>query len=203
MGDDYRSVLGAAQLVDAACHDAQGVDIKSRVGLVEYGQGGVEHCHLEYLVLLLLTAAEAFVHRTVGKVSCHLDHLLFLLHQLQEFGAAQRVEASVFALLVDGGAHKIGDCHAGNLHRVLETEEYAFVGTHVDGQVKDILAVVYYFAFGDSVFGVAGDDASKGALAVTVGTHNGVHLAFVYFQINAFQYLAVAYRGVQIAYGQE
>ena len=106
----------------------------------------------------------------------------------------------VLALLVDGGAHKIGDAHAGNLHGVLETEEQAFTGALVYRQVEDILVLEDNLAGGDGIFGVASDDTRQGALAVAVGTHDGMHLAAVDLQVHALQNLTVADAGMQIAY---
>ena len=106
----------------------------------------------------------------------------------------------VFALLVDSGAHKVGDSDTRNLDRILESEEDALVGAHIDRKVKDVLAVINHLALGDGILRVAGNDACQGALAVAVRPHYRVHLALVDFKIDALQYLAVTDRGVQIAY---
>ena len=129
-------------------------------------------------------------------------NLLLLIHQFEELGAGEGIETAVFALLVDGGAHEIGDAHAGDFNWVLKAEEDAFAGTLVDGHVEDVFPLVYYFAFGDSVFAVAGDDTGEGALAVAVGTHDRVYFAPFNLEVDAFQNFFVADGGVQIAYGK-
>ena len=173
----------------------------SRVGLVEDGEGGVEHSHLEDFVLLLLAAAEAFVDRAVGKVGGHFDNLFLFFHEFEELGTGEGVETAVFALLIDSGTHEVGDGHARYFDGILEAKENAFVGAHVDGEIEDVLSVVNDFAFGHGIFRVACNDACKGTFSVAVRAHDGVDLAFVYFKIYAFQNLAVADAGVQIADG--
>src|SRR5262249_31254 len=61
VGDDEDPAILAAQGVDTVGHDPQGVDVETRVGLVEDAQLGVEYRHLEDLVALLLAAREALV----------------------------------------------------------------------------------------------------------------------------------------------
>ena len=196
VGDGDGGVVGAAQFVDAGGDDAEGVDVEAGVGFVEDGEGGVEHGHLEDFILFFLTAAEAFVDGAVGEFGGHFDDFLFLFHEFEEFGAGEGVEATVFSLFVDSGAHEVGDADAGDFDGVLEPEENAFAGADVDGHVEDVFAFVYDFALGDGVFGVACDDASKGAFAVAVGTHDGVDFADVDFKIYAFKNFFVADGGV-------
>ena len=80
VGDNHGGIVRAAQFVDPSGHDAQGINVEARVGLVENGEGGVEHCHLEYFILLLFSTAKAFVYRAVGKVGGHLHHFLLFIH---------------------------------------------------------------------------------------------------------------------------
>ena len=42
-------------------HGADGIDIKSRIGLVKYGKLRLEHQHLQYLCLFLFAAGKAYV----------------------------------------------------------------------------------------------------------------------------------------------
>ena len=53
------ALSGPAELVDAVGDDAQRVDVEPGIGLVEDGELGLEHRHLEDLVALLLAAGEA------------------------------------------------------------------------------------------------------------------------------------------------
>ena len=116
-------------------------------------------------------------------------------------GAVERVKAAIFALLVDGGAHEVGDADTGYFDGILESEEDAFAGTHVHGHVKDVLALVDDLPFGDGVLAVAGNDPGEGAFAVAVGSHDGVHFAAVNFEVHALQYFFIADGSVQIADG--
>ena len=62
VGDDQRAHADLrVQRVDALGDDAQGVDVEARVGLVEHGDLGLEHRHLQDLAALLLAAREAVV----------------------------------------------------------------------------------------------------------------------------------------------
>jgi hypothetical protein len=106
----------------------------------------------------------------------------------------------IFALFVDGGTHEVGDTHAGNLNRILESKEDTLASALVDRQFEDILAVVDNLTGGNSIFGIAGNHTRKGALSVAVGTHDGVHFTPIHFEVDALEYLAVANRGMQITY---
>ena len=107
----------------------------------------------------------------------------------------------VFALFVDGGAHKVGDANPWNLYRILEAQKDTFGCAYINGHLQDVLILVDDFACGYGIFGVAGYHACQCALAVAVGSHDGMYLATVYFQIHTFEYLFVANRGMQIADG--
>ena len=127
VGDNDGRSLGSLQFVHTLGHDAQGVDVEARVGLVEDAETGLEHGHLEYFVTLLLTATEAFVHRAVGEFAIELYEGTLLAHQLEELIGCQRSESLVLALLVDGSTHEVYHAHTGYLHGVLEREEHALV----------------------------------------------------------------------------
>ena len=111
------------QFRNARGDDAQGVDVESRIGLVQNGQLRIEHRHLENLVLFLLTARKAFVHGARGKFRIQLHDGALLAHQLQEFGGRQRLLAAELALLVHGQLHEVGHRDARNLDRILKTQK--------------------------------------------------------------------------------
>ena len=43
----------------------------------------------------------------------------------------------IFALLINGCAHKICDAHAGDLDRILETEEESFGSADIDREIEE------------------------------------------------------------------
>ena len=77
VGDEHDAHRGAvgADLTDALGHDAQRVDVETRVGLVEDRDVGLEDRHLHDLVALLLAAAEALVEVAVDERAVHAEPL--------------------------------------------------------------------------------------------------------------------------------
>ena len=191
MGDDDDGFVCAAQVVDAIGDHAERVDVEAGVGLVEDGEVGVEERHLENLVALFLAAGEALVHGAVAELVSQLHHFLLLGHQFEELGAVERVEAAVFAHLVEGGAHEVGDAHTGDLHRVLETDEDTFAGAVLNRQIQQVLAFEPDISLRHFVAALAGDGGSQRAFSGAVRAHNGVHFPRIHLQIHAFQYLSI------------
>ena len=107
VGDDDAAALGGAQLVHTLGHDAHGVDVQTRVGLVEDGERGFQHGHLEDLVAFLLAPTETFVHRAARELRVELHYLTFLVHQLLELHTFQLGQPLILALLVDSGLQEI------------------------------------------------------------------------------------------------
>ena len=108
VGYDYGRCLLGAQFVEACGYDAQGVNVKTGVGLVEYAEGRLQHCHLEYLIALLLATREALVDRTAHQLLVYLHQLTLLLHQLDEVSGLHRLQSLCLATGVDGSLHKVG-----------------------------------------------------------------------------------------------
>ena len=104
----------------------KGVDVESRVGLVEDRQFRVEHRHLENLVFSSSHRPEkpSFTARDVSFASSSTTGAL-LAHQAQELGGRQQPLAAELALFVHGQLHEIGHRDARDLDRVLEAEEQA------------------------------------------------------------------------------
>lgn len=200
VGNDNDGIVGRAKLINTTCHNAKGINVKATVSLVQDGERGVEHGHLEDFVFLLLATAKSFIDGTVSKVGCHFYHLLFFFHQTEKLTARKRVEAAIFALLIDGCAHKVGNAHARNFDGILKAEEDAFGGTLINWEAKYILAFVKHFACGYGILWIASDNTCKSAFAIAIRSHNGVDFTTAHLKINAFEDFAVAYRGVQITY---
>ena len=78
--DDDGGVIRSTEQVDTFGHDAEGVDVEAAVRLVEDGERGFKHGHLEDLVALLLTAGEALVHAAVHQAVVQLYDLALLTH---------------------------------------------------------------------------------------------------------------------------
>ncbi|MCY1375245.1 hypothetical protein D9M69_626510 [compost metagenome] len=53
--------LGRTKLVNTVSHNTQSVNVEAGVCLIQYGQAGLQHSHLENLITLLLTPRKAFV----------------------------------------------------------------------------------------------------------------------------------------------
>src|SRR4051812_21885079 len=70
--DPERRALGA-HLGDATGDVTERVDVEAGVGLVEHGEVGLEHRHLEDLVLLAFAAREALVEVARGEALVHAE----------------------------------------------------------------------------------------------------------------------------------
>ena len=73
------------------------------------------------------------------------------------------------------------------LDRVLERHEDAFAGALFGRHREQVLAVVRHVTAGDFVAGMAGQGARERALAGAVRPHDGVHLARVHVEAEAFE----------------
>ena len=198
--DDHRGILGRMEFRNARGDDAKGVDVESRVGLVEDRQFRVEHRHLENLVLLLLTAREAFVHGTRSELRIELHDSALLAHQAQELGGRQRLLAAELALFVHGQLHEIGHRDARYLDRVLEAEEQAEARPVFDRHVQQILPQERRRTFGDGELFIAREHRRERRLARTVGAHDGMHLAGSDLEVDAPQDLLAVDGRMQIFY---
>ena len=198
--DDHRGILGRMEFRNARGDDAKGVDVESRVGLVEDRQFRVEHRHLENLVLLLLTAREAFVHGTRSELRIELHDSALLAHQAQELGGRQRLLAAELALFVHGQLHEIGHRDARDLDRVLEAEEQAQARPVFDRHVQQILPQERRRTFGDGELFIAREHRRERRLARTVGAHDGMHLAGSDLEVDAPQDLLAVDGRMQIFY---
>ena len=198
MGDDDESVVGVLELVHAGSHDAQGIHVQAGVGLVEDGQAGFEHRHLEDFVAFLLAARAAYVHAAPREAAVHLHISHLFAHQLEELGGGQGLEAALLALLVDGGFHEVDIAHAGNLHRILEAQENAGPGAFLGRKGQQVAAVVGDGAFCDGKSVASRQDGREGALAGAVGPHYCVDFTRLDFQVDAAENLFLTDGCVQV-----
>ena len=84
VGDHQHAHVRVEHGVHALGHDAQGVDVQARVGLVEDRHLGLQDGHLEHLEALLLAAGEALVDVARGDRLVHLEQGHLLLDELAE-----------------------------------------------------------------------------------------------------------------------
>mmetsp|Transcript_26338 Transcript_26338/g.65483 ORF Transcript_26338/g.65483 Transcript_26338/m.65483 type:complete len:337 (+) Transcript_26338:1393-2403(+) len=189
VGDDQECLVGMARLevVDGLCGRLERVDVKSGVGLIQDDQIGVQHHHLQDLVALLLTAREAGVDAAVeeGRVEAELVELLKHLHR--ELNGVKVVQSLPLPPDVDGRTEEVRVGDASDLHRVLEGQEDAGEGPLVDVHVEDVLALESDGPLDDAVVRVASDDLGQSRLAAAVGSHDGMHLAFLDLQTEPIQ----------------
>ena len=184
---------------DAVGHGAYRVHIQAGVRLVQNGQARLQHQHLQYLGLLLLTTGEAHVQVAVGVALVHIQQGHGVLQLFLEVPQAQAAAGLLLQRRADEGAE--GD--AGDLQRVLEGQKNAASGTLVDGKLGDVLAVEQDAADGDGIGGAAGDGAAKGGLAGAVGAHQDVGLPCADGEVHAAEDLLALDAGVQVFYGKK
>ena len=201
--DDDRGFFGCFESVDTFGDDAQSVNIQTAVGFVKNGETRFEHRHLENLVFLLLSSGEPFVDGTVVEFVGQFEHFLFLPHESKKFLRGKRFFSFVRPFLVECGSHEIGHAHAGYFDRILETEEHAGSGPHFRFHGQQILSAQPHFAFRHFIGGIAGKYSAERRFACAVRSHDGMHFAFVDYEINAFQDFLAADGGVQVVYFQQ
>src|SRR6478672_11840054 len=196
VGDDQRAHADLrVQLVDALGDGAQGVDVEARVGLVEDGDLGLEHRHLQDLAALLLAAGEAVVEVAGRELAVHVEQLGRELEIGAELLHADRV---VLAAGIDRHAQEIRHRHAGDGGRVLEGEEQPGLGPVLRVGLGDVLALEGDLALGDLVAGVAHDRVGQRGLAGPVRAHQRVDLALRHLQVDALEDLAILDADVQV-----
>ena len=123
MGDHNDRAVGRALLVHPARHHSQRIDVEAAVGLVEYGEAGFEHRHLEDFVALFLAAGEADIDGALQEVLADVQVLEFGAHDPEKLTGIEFGLAAMPALRVDRGAQEIHVVHTRDLDRVLEGEE--------------------------------------------------------------------------------
>ncbi len=168
---DDRVVL-RGELVDAAGDDPQRVDVEAGIGLVEDREPRLEQRHLQDFVALLLAAREAFVDAAVEKIGAHLEQLHLLAHVVVELERVELVLAALRLHGVVGETQELAVGDAGNLDRVLKTEEYAGTRTLLGLQLEQVLALVEDRAAGHHVGGMPGERLGERALARAVRPHD-------------------------------
>src|SRR5260221_2932048 len=142
MRDYDRGVLGRAKLVDAVGDDAQRVDIKPAIGLVEDRELRLEHRHLEDLVALLLTAGEADIDGALQQILADIEELQLGAHGFEELAGAELGLAARAVHGVERGAQEIQVVHAGDLDRVLEGEEDTGARPLIGREREEILSEI-------------------------------------------------------------
>ena len=181
--DDQDGFLGASEAVNALGDGAHGVDIKARIRLIQDGQLGVKHLHLEDLVLLFFSAGKAHVEITGGIVlgDAQLRHL-----RLQ--GPAEGDQLLRLAhLRVLGRAQEAFHRDAADLLRRLEGKEDAAPGARVCLFFGDVSPFKEDAALGHLIAGIAQDHIGQGGFAGAVRPHQDVDFARVYIKIDAVE----------------
>ena len=157
----YRACLVCMKHVYAICHNAHCIYVKTRIGLVEYGESRLKHSHLEYLVTLLLAAREALVYRAVGKLCVELNNLTLCFHQFDELGSRERGKSLILSLFIDSSLHEVCHRDTRNLHRILEREEKALMSTILRLHLKQVLAIIPNLAFSNLVERITNENGTK------------------------------------------
>jgi len=127
-----------------------------------------------------------------------VQHGQLVAHQFEELHGVQLGLAARFALGVERRTQEVGVVDAGNFHGVLEGEEHAGGGALFRFQVEQRLAFEFHRACGDLVALAAGQDVAQRGLAGAVGSHDGVHLAWLHVQREAFQDVLAGDTGVEV-----
>ena len=117
--NDSRLLRGMKR-IHTICHNAESINIKTAVCLVEDGESRVEHGHLEDLITLLLTSRETHIHLTLSKFRLHLNESHLLTHKFKEVSSLQRLKPLACTMSVYCSLHEICYSNSRYLHRILE-----------------------------------------------------------------------------------
>ena len=197
MGDHDDRAVGRAQLVDAARHGAQRVDVEPAVGLVEDREARLQHRHLEDLVALFLAAGKPDIDGALQQVLADVEQLQLGAHDAQKLAGIELGLAAMAALRIDRGAQEIGVVHARDLDRVLEGEKHALARPLVGRHREQVAAEIGDAALGDLVAVAPGQHRRERALARAVRPHDRVHLAARDREVDPFQDLAAVRRAAR------
>ena len=198
VGHHDEGVVLAAQLVHAAGHNAQCIDIKAAVCLIEDAEFRLEHRHLEDLVPLLLTTTEANVQIAVHQFRVHLHELRLLTHHGEEILAAELGLAARLAALVHRGAQEVQVAHTRDLHRVLEGEKDPFPRALFWSKLQKVFPEVCDASTGDFVLLPSSKNVGEGAFSGAVRSHDGVYFAGLHFQSDALEDALALDAGMQV-----
>ena len=142
---------------------------------------------MQDLIALLLATGETLVDGAIEELFVHLHQFHLLFDQGQEVHGIQFTQTAVFAHRVDRRLEQIDITHAGDLHRVLKGEKHPFAGPLLGRQLEKVIALEPYFAAHHLITLAARQDIGQGALAGTVGPHDGVHLTGLDLEIDALK----------------
>ena len=189
MGDgQHAQVLLVGHGLDAPAAGPQGVDVETRVELVEDGEAGGEHGELEGLVALLLATREIDVERPGQELLAEADAIGLGLHGLVH---GPRV--------TPGGHGRLGqdrlEADPGHLGRVLHGQEQPGVGPLPGFEGQHVDVVEEHGAAGDGVAGPTHDHVGQGRLPGAVRAHDGVDLAAAHDQIDPLEDLPACHLG--------
>src|SRR5213595_2041510 len=195
--DEHRSVR-AAHRVHSICDEAQGVDVKPGIRLVQDAELWLEDCHLEDFVFLLLATGEAFVQPALHERLVETEEFRLVLDQSHEIHRIDLLEPAILPDRVEGRLEEIRVAYAGNLDRILERHEDAFPGAVLRLHREQILALEPSRAPRDLVGQAPGQDLREGRLAAPVRAHDGVDFSGPDREIDSLQDLLPRYLHLQI-----
>src|SRR5215218_2244105 len=194
--DDDRAELRPAHLVDAPRDDLQGIDVQPRVGLVQDGEAGLEHEHLQDLVPLLLAAGETLVEIPLGKLGVHLHDGHLLLQEPVHLHGRELL----LTHRVDRGAQEVGYRDARHLARILEREEHPQLGPPVGLELEYILTLEGNRTVSHLIAGMPQEHVRERALPRAVGAHDRMDLTLADLEIQALHNLVAIDLNPQILY---
>ena len=201
--DDERARLRTDERVHAVRDDPQGVDVETRVGLVEHRDPRLEHRHLQDLDALLLAAGEAVVQVARRELAGNLEVLHCGEKLRPELGDRHGIVLAAVSRLarrVDRAAQEARHGDTGDRMRILEGEEEPALGTLVRSEFRHVLPVEHDLPLGDLVGGMAHQGVGERRLPGAVRPHDRVLLTDVDLEVDTLDDLgAVLQCDVQVS----
>ena len=200
MRNHKRRSLRFAELVEALSHNAERINVKTRVRFVQDGECRFEHCHLEDFVALAFATRETLIDPTAHEVSIETHELALFAKHLEKIGGRERLLTEVFTLCVDGCAHEVGHRNTWNFDGSLERHEDTFVTTFLGFKIEKVFTIEDDFTFRYVKLRISHNHIRECGLTRAVRSHEHVHLTVIDGEVNAAKDFFTFYRSMKIAY---
>ena len=158
----------------------QRIDVETRVQFVKDGDTWAQHCELQRLAALLLTARQVHIERTVQQALVETDTFRLRPHDSRDRGW-------VVAASSERRLEHVVELHPGDLDGVLQSQEQTGLGAFPRLHCQQVHTVQGHRPTGDLVTGTAGEHVRQRGLAGPVGTHHRMNLTGADDQIHTTQ----------------
>ena len=156
-------------------------------GLVQHREFRLEQQHLQYLVAFFFAAGKSGVDAAPQKLRREAQPRRGFPRQRDERRGGQLVASKRLVAAVHGRLEELHVADARDVHRILKREEQAEMGPRIRGHPHEARALEPHVARGHFDLGPSGEGIRQGALAGSIGAHDGVHFPGPNREVDAVQ----------------